>query len=296
MSAEQEQNRGIASIVQKAEKSVENGNFYEAQQMYKTLYFRYLNKKRYADVRELLVSGATTMLRHNQLNEGIELAQLLLNLYKDTKVKVTKESLDPILNIIILHLSKTEDGNDVNDGFIKNVAKWTMENGEFKEGDPTFHNTLAEYYYSKGPEYFGKAQKHFLRGNEIVKFANMLVTWSQLVPSSEKDLIIARAVLQYIALSNLKDANIVMDSFMKALPELPQTPLINFLRFLLVAMERDAYPLFDILRKKYKPSLDRDPSFQQYLDHIALTYFKVQPTGGMNNFLGEMMKSLFSPQ
>ena len=38
---------------------------------------------------------------------------------------------------------------------------------------------------------------------------------------------------------------------------------MNFLKFLLLTLERDALPLFEILKEKYKISLDRDSSFEK---------------------------------
>lgn len=34
-------NRGVSRVLQKLEKSVTDGDYYEAHQMYRTLYFRY---------------------------------------------------------------------------------------------------------------------------------------------------------------------------------------------------------------------------------------------------------------
>lgn len=52
----------------------------------------------------------------------------------------------------------------------------------------------------------------------------------------------------------------------------PRTPLINYIRFLLMTLERDAYPLFDMLRKKYAPSINRDIVFQE-VRYIRKTIF-----------------------
>lgn len=92
-----------------------------------------------------------------------------------------------------------------------------------------------------------------------------------------------------MCLSDLKNANLVFENFQKQNPNLPQTPLINFIRFLLLTLERDALPLFRSLRQTYKPSLDRDPTFQQYLDRIATVFYNVKSSGG---FLESMLGSL----
>jgi len=278
--------KGISNVVKKLEASVQEGNLYEAQQMYKTLYFRYMTGNKYDEAKQLLISGCMTMLSLAHHNEGTELGLLLLKVYKESQTKFTQESLEKILNIISLHV---KDNSDLNETFIKAAITWSIEFGEFKEGAPEIHNMLTTHYNNEHD--YGKAQKHFIRGNQPEQFSRVLVTWAKSVYPSERDLIIARVVFQYLCLANLKDANIVFENFLKQQPSFPETPLINFLRFLLITLQRDAYPLFEKLRQKYRPSIDRDPSFQQYLNHIALVFFKVRPSGGMNSF-GDLIKSM----
>ena len=54
----------------------------------------------------------------------------------------------------------------------------------------------------------------------------------------------------YLASGNLRDANKLFQLFLDASPDMPDTPLCNFLKFLLLTLERDAYPLFEVLRRK----------------------------------------------
>jgi len=92
----------------------------------------------------------------------------------------------------------------------------------------------------------------------------MLIQWAEEVYPSEKDLLITRSVLMHLCLQNLKDANIVYSLFKSRYPAL-DTPLFNYTRFLLLTLERDALPLFDLLRTTYQKSLQRDPTFLQVL-------------------------------
>jgi hypothetical protein len=64
-------------------------------------------------------------------------------------------------------------------------------------------------------------------------------------------------------LSNIKDANIVFTAFttQAQLPEF--SPLLNFVKFLLQTVERDAAPLFLMLREKYSLSIKRDETFNK---------------------------------
>jgi len=153
--------------------------------------------------------------------------------------------------------------------------------------------------YAEAKEY-GSAQRYYINGNNPQEFAGMLCKWIEEGYPSEYDLFIARATLQYLSLSNLRDANIIFSETTKNMAV--NTPLLNYIRFLLLTLERNAYPLFELLRQKYSPSLSRDSSFSQYLDHIAQVFYKAKPQsssgpagGGFGNFFSDMLKSLLAP-
>ncbi len=82
---------------------------------------------------------------------------------------------------------------------MKSCIKWSIAEGPNKQGDPLLHNLMAEAYW-KEKEY-GKSAKHFIRSNNPERFTEMLSEWSTQVYTSERDLVIARAVLQYTSLN-----------------------------------------------------------------------------------------------
>jgi len=158
-------------------------------------------------------------------------------------------------------------------------------------------NCRAARCYSKINDY-SNAQRYYLRSNKPDEFSEVIIKWAKYGYPNERDLFIARAVLQYLCIGNIRDSNQLFNTFIKnysPAEELPQTPLMNFLRFLLATVERDALPLFELLRDKYKLSLARDPSFNQYLDHISHVFWGVnQPqtsTTGLSGFLGDFLKN-----
>ena len=67
-------------ILGKINRLIEEKEFYEAHQLYRTIYFRYLNSKRFTELQNLLYNGAMSLLRKEQYNSGADLA----NLYIDT--------------------------------------------------------------------------------------------------------------------------------------------------------------------------------------------------------------------
>jgi len=122
----------------------------------------------------------------------------------------------------------------------------------------------------------------------------MLNEWAGKGYSSEADLFLARAILGLLVLRNMRDANAVYSEVTKGVAAL--TPMHNFLRFLLLVLERDAAPLFQDLRKRYAPTIDRDGGLNMFLDAIGESYYKIKPTqNGFAGMMQDMMKGLMGP-
>lgn len=228
------------------------------------------------------------MLDHRQANAGTELALLIIENYKKTEAPVSKETIDPLLEIAKHYTSA--DGQSRRT-FIKTAVSWSSTPANNKQGAPELHDFFSQIYTKEKD--FALAEKHFLRGTNPRGYAEMLVELSRNGYESEKDLFIARAVFQYLCLSNLKDANAVFTSFLSLVPL--ESPLINFVKFLLKTAERDAAPLFKLLNEKYAPSLARDESFHRYMEMIGKIYFGIEPrsAGGMGGLLSSLMKGMF---
>ncbi|KAL1172999.1 hypothetical protein V6Z11_A05G385100 [Gossypium hirsutum] len=80
--------------------------------------------------------------------------------------------------------------------FLKAAIKWSAEFGADKNGDPQLHTMLAEYIYSESPEMdMAKVSYHFVRGNNLKKFATTLVNFMSKCYPGEDDIAIARAIL-----------------------------------------------------------------------------------------------------
>eukprot|EP00232_Nephroselmis_pyriformis_P009509 CAMPEP_0182882976 /NCGR_PEP_ID=MMETSP0034_2-20130328/18110_1 /TAXON_ID=156128 /ORGANISM="Nephroselmis pyriformis, Strain CCMP717" /LENGTH=124 /DNA_ID=CAMNT_0025016097 /DNA_START=17 /DNA_END=387 /DNA_ORIENTATION=- len=84
---------GPSKVLAKLEKQIAAGNFYEAQQMYMTVFHRSKARKKLADALHLLRAGACTQLAHGQLNCGEELAVLLAETYLKDAVPVDATSV-----------------------------------------------------------------------------------------------------------------------------------------------------------------------------------------------------------
>jgi hypothetical protein len=94
-------------------------------------------------------------------------------------------------------------------------------------GDSSLHLTAARYFWKTVQDY-GNAQKHFVRALvQAEENVGMLQEWMESVYAHEHDLLLARAVLQYLSCENLGGANVIFSRCKGAL----DTPLLNFCQF-----------------------------------------------------------------
>ncbi|KAK4489247.1 hypothetical protein RD792_005044 [Penstemon davidsonii] len=181
--------------------------------------------------------------------------------------------------------------------FLKAAIKWSIEFGAHRNGSPELHDMLADYIYSESPELdMAKVSYHFVRGKNPKKFASTLVNFMGKCYPGEDDLAIARAVLMYLSLGNLGDANVLMDDTKKQVQsrevDFPRSELMQFINYLLQTVQRDALPLFSMLRQRYKLSIDRDPIFDELLDEVAVKFYGVRRRNSMPGMFGEFFKMM----
>lgn len=136
---------------------------------------------------------------------------------------------------------------------------------------------------------YAVAHSRLLRGADDALHVRCLKEWAASGNDDEHDLFLARAVLQALTFKRLSRANALVEES----GLITDSPLSNFLRFLLLTLERDeATRVFQTLRQRYAPALSRDESFSRYLDFIGQAYYNIQPRGagggGMPNIMNLM--------
>lgn len=303
---------GNLKTLQKLEKCVEAGNYYEAQQMYKTVYARYVAAKKYAAALELLQSGASVQLRHGQVTCGVELGVLLVETLGKAGMKYDMLALERIKSIVNSFpredleacdrrkLAKTSEAylaaKTRVDGFctfMKAAIRWCIETGGPSRGPSELHDILAEYIWTQYPELeLNRASVYFVRSGHPEKYARALIACMNECDPEEGDFLLARSVLLYLTLGNLRDANRLMNEVKKGLGEksYPNTPLVQFIKYLLLTLERDALPMLHSLRESYKDHLERDSTLTEYLDAVAEKFYGVQHKNGLQRMFGDFVK------
>lgn len=304
---------GTAKTLEKLEKCVRAGNYYEAQQMYKTVHARYMASKKYVEAMELLQSGSSLQLRHGQVTCGVELGVLLIETFAKAQIKFDNFALDRIQCVInefprvsskelntcgeedcktasaaCLEARKRVEGFST---FVKTAIKWCIDSGGPSKGPPELHDALAEYIWTQSPDKdLGKVSLYFVRGSHPESYAAALVDCLKQY-DEEADLVVARAVLLYLSLGNLRDANRLVHELKHGLKDqaFPNTLLMRFIKYLLLTLERDALPLFRMLRQTYGPCIERDSFLNECLDAIAERFYGVrrESVGGM---FGDLIK------
>ncbi|XP_031635332.1 Golgi to ER traffic protein 4 homolog [Contarinia nasturtii] len=182
---------------------------------------------------------------------------------------------------------------------IKSV-KWSSEISKNKMGHPTIHKVIAQLMWSEGN--LEQARHHFLLSKDGSGCGQMLIELSQTKGfPKEADLFITQVVLQQLCLKEISSAAETFHTYIKFHPKISRTdppfvmPLLNFVFFLLKIIGSRKLAIFKKLCELYKPSLDRDPSYEKYLEKIGVIFFGAPnpPQRSNNGIFGDLINQLF---
>jgi len=294
--ADNSQNRkvhGVQRLLGKLESAVKNGNYYEAHQLYRTLYFRYLTQKKYTELLELLFEGSNLLLRQrDQQTSGADLANLLVDVLVKSETEPSEEYFSKLAQLLSMIRPEVAE----REVLLGNALRWSSRS--HANGHPSLHQAVAHIFWRE--KNYVLARYHFLHSRDGAGFATMLVELHRTRGfSTEVDLFIAQVVLQYLCLQNKQTASMAFNSYTTQHPAIDKgppyiLPLLNFIFFLLKTVESGKLAAFTVLCEQYQQSIRRDPSYPEYLDKIAQIFFGVPPPrkhqrGGL---LGNLLQSL----
>nr|XP_017511861.1 Golgi to ER traffic protein 4 homolog isoform X2 [Manis javanica] len=181
--------------------------------------------------------------------------------------------------------------------FVSRALKWSS-GGSGKLGHPRLHQLLALTLWKE--QNYCESRYHFLHSADGEGCAHMLVEYSTARGfRSEVDMFVAQAVLQFLCLKNKSSASVVFTTYTQKHPSIENgppfvQPLLNFIWFLLLAVDGGKLTVFTVLCEQYQPSLRRDPMYNEYLDRIGQLFFGVPPkqTSSYGGLLGNLLSSL----
>ncbi|RXM27676.1 Golgi to ER traffic protein 4-like [Acipenser ruthenus] len=284
---------GVQRVEGKLRASVEKGDYYEAHQMYRTLFFRYMSQGKHAEARELMYSGAVLFFSHNQKNSAADLSMLVLESLEKSDAKVIDDILEHLAKLFTL----MDPNSPERVAFVSRAIKWSSD-GSAKLGHPKLHQQLAVTLWKE--QNYSESRYHFLHSCDGEGCADMLVEYSASRGyRSEVDMFVAQAVLQFLCLKNKTSASVVFTTYTQKHPSIEKgppfvQPLLNFIWFLLLAVDGGKLTVFTVLCEQYQPSLKRDPMYNEYLDRIGQLFFGVPPkqSSSYGGLLGNLLNSL----
>ncbi|XP_055377714.1 Golgi to ER traffic protein 4 homolog [Condylostylus longicornis] len=291
-------NRGVSRVLSKLEASIAAGNYYEAHQMYRTLYFRYNAQKKYDECLDLLYRGSLTLVNKEQYSSGADLALLVIETLEKKGTEIG-EDIDLWIQRLGVLIRKITPTTVEREAIINRAVRWSGEVSKNNLGNPQMHKVIAQIMWAENN--MEQARHHYLLSRDGLSCGQMLVKLSQSKGyESEIDLFIAQVVLQQLCLKETDTALQTFETYTKYHPKIASSeppfilPLLNFIFFLLKTIEAGGRLIaFKSLCDLYKPSIERDPSYEKYLQKIGVIFFGVpstQPTGGL---MGGMFGDLF---
>lgn len=283
-------------------------NYYEAHQVYRTLYFRLSAREQWDELQNLLYSGVLKLIEVNEPTSATDLAELYVEVLTKGQVAFTPEVLERFQKLFsslpsTLEKDTAPEGQKVDrrGQLLSQAVKWSMsvsDKRRYKQkGHAALHGCVANVLWQEGN--YCSARSHFMLSDEPEKFAKFLVDFQRRHGNeSEKDLFIVQAVLQMLCNKRPRTASILLREYCQEHPNISNKPpynlpLLNFARYVILAIRTKRVEVFTRLLEVY--DLQRDPSFIKYLDKIGQVYLSVPPPQKQSGFLGSFIKGLIGP-
>ncbi|KAH7711321.1 hypothetical protein AAVH_21361 [Aphelenchoides avenae] len=291
--------------------ALEEKNFYEAHQIYRTIYYRLIEAQSYDALLRLLFDGCHKFIDAGEYTSAIDLAELYVETLQKGSVPVSDAVLDEIATLFTLlpavlptdvaPTSNAGPPSDRRNKFLNMAFKWTQQVAEKRsqrtKGHPGLHRRFAEALAKEVN--LEQARGHYLLADDPEGFANFLIDLQQRCGvESEYDLFIAQAVLhvsycmtieevilfevQVLCHKKLSVANQLFQQYtlrhpLVASPPPYRSPLLNFIWLMLLSLQMKNLVYYTELIEKYRPTIDRDPCYKHYLDKIGQLYLGLPP-------------------
>lgn len=323
----------------------EESSAYEALQLAQSQVRRLVKTDKGAEGAELAYDVSLQFLSHGRVSVSSQLLALFAEVLVEVAVETTPAWVERIASIDsnyktalepmkITQMDEYERLMRLHYQFLKKIVKWTSDCGTIKFGDLKCHGLLGEQCWviaSTAPpddtdeeEGFGRESlraesiMHFGLAEQPQRIGELLATLPAPTDEEEKmgrgggtagerDCLLTRATLVFIAMENLRDANVLVRYYMSDIDsgrddkKLAKSYMnkndgkapthVIFCCMLLRVCEKDrAGPLFQWLLRSFGVDIGKmRPDVRGYTTKIGRVYFAIQPPPNMLNMMENMM-------
>uniref|UniRef100_A0A5S6QWQ6 Golgi to ER traffic protein 4 homolog n=1 Tax=Trichuris muris TaxID=70415 RepID=A0A5S6QWQ6_TRIMR len=302
MSTDQSKGKGSVLVSEAIQRNLEASNYYEALQLCKAVGSRLTAQKKIPELIDFLESVILPFSKAEKASCVEDLAKMFTNALLVGPAPMDSATLQKV-KTVFGNLKPSQHYAPDRQQFLNHLITWSKHVvPEYSRGSPALHQCIAEIYALE--ENGAAAIRHFQLCQNGSQFGEYLAQYQQKYGiQSEADLTIAQAVLQRLCMDEKDVASDLFDSYVKHHPKwassgnIPpfSSPLLNFIYLLLTAISKRRLNLFTALVEAYKPSIDRDPMFSEYLEKIAHINFTSCPKSSrLPNFLDNVLNSIFN--
>lgn len=258
------------------ERKIADGDFYDAQQMVKSVHRRLCSKGNFHDATRLCVETAQRLCRSEQYDLAIDLGKDLVAMFRDEDLPISDENIGCVESV--LEGVPPYAASAPKFSLLKGALAWTKSSSSTPMGSPQLHRVAAKAYWLE--KEYGNSQAHLVYCADGPGLCSLVKEWREQGLPAEHDLFALRALLILLVLNDLITARSFWNSFEYNM-ESPPEPVVQCGTFLLAACECHRLDMFRDVRSKYTLVIRRDPALDSMLDSIELEVFGVkrQATG-----------------
>ncbi|CAD1809350.1 hypothetical protein FOB58_003328 [Candida parapsilosis] len=304
----------LTKTIQRFQSKIDAGSFYEAHQTLRTITNRYVKAKQYSEARDLLYQGADILIKNKEHASASDLILYLIQVYEEEGLKVTDREAK--LKLIDLISSLPNNDPSLND-LAKASITWSQKSqGCEKFGDNELHHLFGSKLiqvveednidYEQKAKIFAVAELHLVLGTfeSVPIYVNFLVATAKANSNTDAGALLARPVLNYAYLKNIKFVKEAQTLFLRGIDAESEKvgdidyysnyPLLNFVQLLVEVLQKDPQTNSQKFRKLYDhyKSVLKDGELLAPVEYLGKFYFNLN-IGNSNN-QGGLMANLMS--
>ena len=331
--------------------SLDEATAYEALQLAQSLVKKREHSNDYTGATELAYSSSLAILKQNRVSVASQLLALLVETLRETQTECTSDPwIARILELQTAHEQAMDSLKSTTTqeitrltrlqrDFLRKCIHWSADLGPIRFGHVELQELLGKQSWKlvelesandqekeEGEEDVQSLQCDTVvhmalaeKPDKILEFLKTLpppkpeeIKMGHKCPPADRDALLTRSLLVFCAVENLRDANILLRSYVEQVEDRPIDELAKsymnkedgfapshavFGSMLLRVCEKDTRtgPLFSWLLRSFKKELDllyKPQVVQSYTTKIGKVYFNIQPPPSMMSMMENMMSMM----